>query len=842
MLSLPSAHAAGNPAAAFRPPAVPLITSDPYLSIWSEADRLTDDTTRHWTHHEHALSSLIRIDDKTYRLMGTEPQEAPALPQTGVRVLPTRSIYDFDNGHVHVTMTFLTPALPDDMEVLTRPLSYITWNVRSVDGAKHTVSLYDSASSQLTVERPEQRIVWGRTAVPGLTALHVGTEAQTLLTPPGDDTRIDWGYAYVAAPKATSRAAIGGNAMLLQSFVQRGAVPAADDTRQPRASNDDHPVLAFSFDLGRIGAAPVERHVTVAYDEIYSIRYFGKKLRPYWRRNGATAADLLRVAERDYTALARRSAAFDQNLMTDLTRAGGAQYAQIAALAYRQALAACGIAADANRQPLFFTKENTSNGDIATVDVFFPMDPMLILFSPTLAKASLVPILSYAASSHWRFPNAPHDLGTYPDARGTDDGGEGMPVEESGNMIILCDAIAQEEHSPEFVARWWPQLTQWAHYLEKYGLDPEDQLCTDDFMGHLAHNANLSVKAILALAAYGDLCKMRGDKVAAARYRAMAKADAKHWITATADGGHSRLAFDKPGTWSQKYNLVWDRILGLNIFPPSVARQEIAYYKSIMQPYGVPLDSRTHGTKTDWSVWSATMAEDPADFRALIAPIYNYLNTTTARQPLADQYTTDDINSVGMHARPVVGGIFIKMLAEPALWRKWSSADKAHVGNWAPLPLRPLVTEYVPTSRRSPVLWSYTTTRPVEGWTHIGFDDSIWAKGRGAFGTPGTPGVTANSKWDTSDIWMRREFTMPAGKVPADLQLLAYHDEDIEVYINGILAGSEGGFTTSYVPIAITRNALAALKPGAKVVLAVHCHQTGGGQGVDVGLATVQER
>jgi len=169
---------------------------------------------------------------------------------------------------------------------------------------------------------------------------------------------------------------------------------------------------------------------------------------------------MLQRAARKYPGLAARCAEFDAELMADATRAGGENYAWLCALAYRQCLAGCGLAADRNGSPLFFTKENTSNGDIATVDVIFPMAPQLILLSPTLAKASIVPILSYAASWHWQFPNAPHDLGTYPNARGTDDGGEGMPVEESGNMLILCYAIAQADGSAKFVSPWWDKLTK----------------------------------------------------------------------------------------------------------------------------------------------------------------------------------------------------------------------------------------------------------------------------------------------------------------------------------------------------------------------------------------------
>jgi hypothetical protein len=830
----------GRPA--LRPPAVPLVTSDPYLSVWSEADRLTDDVTRHWTHHEHSLVSMIHIDGKSYRLMGRARYEVPALPQVGLKVLPTRSIYDFENSQIHVTLTFMTPALPHDLDVLTRPLTYLTWRVRSVDGAAHDVSIFDSVSSQLAVNSPDQKVDWARETMGDLTALRVGTVDQAVLARAGDDTRIDWGYVYLVANAAQSAAAIEGDDVVMSDFSEDGTISGRVDTRMPRAVSDHQPVLAIVFDLGKVKAEPVERHAMVAYDEIYSIKFFGTKLRPFWRRDGATPPDLFQVAEHDYPQLVKRCEAFDRELMADLEKVGGRRYAQIAALAYRQCLAATGIAADANKQPLLFTKENTSNGDIATVDVIFPMDPMMLVFSPTLAKASLVPILNYAASSHWKFPNAPHDLGTYPIARGTDDGGEGMPVEESGNMLLLCDAIAQEEGKPDFVAPWWPQLTQWARYLEKFGSDPEEQLCTDDFMGHLAHNSNLSVKAILALAAYGDLCRMRGDAAEAERYTSMAKKFAEHWVRVSSDGDHSRLAFDKPNTWSQKYNLVWDKILGLNIFPPEAAQHEVAYYKSMLQPYGVPLDSRTKLTKTDWSLWSATLADNQADFEAIVSPIYDYLNATSARSPLVDSYVTNDIHSDGMHARPVVGGIFVKLLADPAMRKKWSGGDPTKVGDWAPLPVPPKVKEIVPSGQHQAVAWRYSLTKlAADFWNGPRFDDSGWKEGPAGFGTKGTPGIVVRTIWNTDDIWLRREFTMPEGPFH-DLHFSVFHDEDVEIYVNGILASAEGGFITSYEPLEIRRTALAELKPGAKITLAVHCHQTTGGQGVDVGLVDVVER
>ncbi len=832
----PAAHAD-----TFRPPAVPLVTSNPYLSIWSEADRLTDDVTRHWTHHPHPLSGLIRIDGTTLRIIGPTPKTLDAIPQTDLVVQPTRTIYQFANAQVKVTLSFVTPVLPDNLEVLTRPVTYVTWSVKSADGAAHEVSVFFGASSLLTVNDSKQAIVCKSERFGALNALSTGTEEQAILQKSGDDMRIDWGYAYLVAPATQSTVGFGSADLLLSEFSKSGNVPQTSDLQFPRPADAGAPTIGVAIALGKVGDEMVSRHLMIGYDEIYSINYFGKKLRPFWRRNGATPSSLFQTAEKDYALLMKKCEAFDKEVVTDTTKVGGERYSHIASLAYRQCLAGTGIAADAKGQPLLFTKENTSNGDIATVDVIFPMDPMLIFFSPTLAKASVVPILEYAASSHWKFPNAPHDLGTYPIARGTDDGGEGMPVEESGNLLILCDAIARAEGNANFVGPWWHKLTQWEQYLEKYGNDPEDQLCTDDFMGHLAHNSNLSIKAILGIASYADLCKMRGDTATANRLTADAKQYAAHWVIAAQDGNHSRLAFDQAKTWSQKYNLVWDHILGLNVFPPTVAAREIAYYKSVMQRYGVPLDSRTHLTKTDWSLWSATLATNNDDFEAIVSPIYDYLNTTSARSPLADSYETDKIESDGMHARPVVGGLFIKMLTDASIWKKYASRDKVAAGPWAPMPTPPVVTELVPTSRVTPQVWSYTISTPPANWTAPGFDASGWKTGNGGFGSKGTPGIEVRTEWTTDDIWLRRELTVPDfGK--GKPVFIVYHDEDVEIYVNGIRASSEGGFVTTYSNLEIVPAALMELKPGTKVTIAVHCHQTTGGQGVDVGLGTVVEK
>jgi hypothetical protein len=667
----------------FRPPAVPLVTHDPYFSIWSEVDHLTDAQTKHWTGVVQSMMSLARIDGKTYRVMGAERRvtsDLAVLQQVHLEVLPTHTIYQFEGAGIHLTLTFLTPALPQDLDLLSRPATYVTWQARSIDGQNHRVEIYFDAASQIVVNTPDEQVQWSRYRLGDLNVLRMGTQQQPILQKSGDDLRIDWGYLYLVAPPESGTSQIACTRPdAVSSFVKIGTLPESDDLRIMRPYAQPTPVLAYGFELGPVSASPVSRHLVIAYDDLFSIEYFHRQLRPYWRRNGAEIGDLLRWALRDYESLEQRSTKFDQELMSDLRKEGGEDYARLCSLAYRQTLAAHKLTADIDGTPLFFSKENFSNGSIDTVDVTYPSSPFFLLFNTTLLKGQLQPIMDYANLARWRFPFAPHDLGRYPLANGQQYGaGEAseenqMPVEESGNMLLMITAMTQVDRSTAFAERYWPLITKWAEYLKQKGLDPENQLCTDDFAGHLAHNANLSVKAILALGAYGKLAAALGHQDIARGYEQTAKQFAEKWVQMADDGDHFRLAFDRGGTWSQKYNLVWDKLLNLRLFPDSVAEKELTFYKQHINKYGLPLDNRADYTKVDWVTWTATLAKSEKDFETLFEPAYRFADESSSRVPLSDWYDTKTGKQVGFQARSVVGGIFIRMLDDAAMWRKYAT-------------------------------------------------------------------------------------------------------------------------------------------------------------------------
>jgi hypothetical protein len=318
------------------------------------------------------------------------------------------------------------------------------------------------------------------------------------------------------------------------------------------------------------------------------------------------------------------------------------------------------------------SKECFSNGCIGTVDVSYPSAPLFLLLNPELVRGMLRPIFTFAASPAWPYAFAPHDVGQYPLATGQVYGlregqyvlAKQMPVEECGNMLILTAAACSADNDWRLAEANLSLLGRWAEYLAECGADPAEQLCTDDFAGHLSHNVNLSIKAIVGLGAYALILASCGQTSQTEHIRRRARVMAADVLDRAADGDCTRLTYDRPGSWSMKYNLLFDRLLRLELFPDDMVRQEVAAYIKRTNCYGLPLDSRAAYTKADWLVWCAALSDDPEQVQRLLAPLVRYYGETGSRVPLTDWYETISGRALHFRNRTVVGGFFALLLKD----------------------------------------------------------------------------------------------------------------------------------------------------------------------------------
>ncbi len=260
--------------------------------------------------------------------MGPTPADTAALTQRSVTISATRTTYEFGNARVRVTFSFLTPSLPSDLDLLSRPVTYLTWTVASSDGKPHKVQVYFDCGAEIAVNTPDQSAGLDYPQAAGLLVARVGTPDQPVLARKGDDVRIDWGYGYLATPSGAGAVVAGGNSgRMRRAFMTDGAIAAPAGPIAARPVADSRLAMAAAWDFGEVGATPVARFAMLAYDDVFAIRYFSQDLRAYWRRNGATIESVLATAAREREALDAKSAAFDADLRRDLTQAGGAKYA-----------------------------------------------------------------------------------------------------------------------------------------------------------------------------------------------------------------------------------------------------------------------------------------------------------------------------------------------------------------------------------------------------------------------------------------------------------------------------------------------------------------------------------
>jgi hypothetical protein len=650
-----------------RVPSVPLITCDPYFSVWSPADRLYETDTVHWTGRTQRISGVAAVDGATYRFMGLGADAA--LTQTALNISATSSRCVFEGAGIRLELTFLSPLLLDDLEVLSRPVSYIATKVSSLDGKKHNVELTFTFDSTLVKSGNEPvPLVSGIHELQNCFAAWLGQRKQAPLSHSGDDVTIDWGYLYIALPEGAGRVLVSGAGEALAAKLR---FPELEGER--------------------------ESFMVAAYDDLSSINYFGEVRRGYWAREGKSILGVIEDAVSDYALTRARAARFDAELSARARASGGstdgegAAYERLLSLAYRQTIAAHKLITDENGDIVFVSKECFSNGCAATVDISYPSTPLYLLYNPELVKGMLRPVLRFAQTPVWTYDFAPHDVGRYPyvtgQVYGLRQGGMSnvevyppyhtwpananlydlkyqMPVEECGNMLIMLAALAKVEGNAEFSRPYAALLERWADYLEKHGANPGEQLCTDDFAGHLASNCNLAAKAIMGIEAYSMLLSQWGRGGEAVATHAKATAMAANWVADTARGDHTALVFTKNDGWSLKYNLIWDKLFKSGLFAESVYETEVAWYLKKQNVFGVPLDSRRDYTKSDWILWVAAFTDDKADRAALIAPIAAYLTQTRDRVPFSDWYDTVSGLHYYFQNRTVQGGLFMPLLAD----------------------------------------------------------------------------------------------------------------------------------------------------------------------------------
>ena len=672
-----------------RPPATPLIVRGPYVNTWLPADNAAGTWPTFWQGTIKAITGIARIDNTPYIFLGAPGGigTVGTMNQTNLQVTATQSIYTFQAGGITLTLTFLSPVEATDLRRQSIPLSSIFAQAQSNDGNTHTVSLYFDISAEWSHSDTSQLVNWSRNQVAhnggSLTSMTFSLVSPTILSENSDYAT--WGnpvWATATVNGLTTQ--IGQDIVVRANAAHNGALDNSIDGNAPRAINNNWPVLGFNFALGGVGSqATTPIQLVLGHVRTPAVSYLGQQLQSLWQTYWSSSDQMLAFFYDDAQGALQRANNLDNQIYNDANNIGGSNYAAICVLATRQALGAMELVNSPSNTPWLVLKEVSTGGAFSTVDVVYPAFPILLYLNPDLLVPFLDPILTYCESGHWPQTFCVHDLGGYPNAGGHNDGGgENMPVEESANMLIMAAAYTRFGNQGQvggFAQQHYRILHQWADYLNApnggnpsrpNALDPLYQNQTDDFTGLIAHSTNLALKGIIGIGAMSLIAQAAGNTADASFYQGVAVNLISQWTHLGQDASqpHLDIAYSESdtaantgqGTYSLKYNSYPDKVLGLNLIPRGVEQEEVAWYKTKENAFGVPLDSRNTWIKTDWAVWASAGIGDLNFQQYFFNAIYHYVNTTPDRHPFTDLFDTISgrQSSGGFIARPVIGGLF----------------------------------------------------------------------------------------------------------------------------------------------------------------------------------------
>jgi Domain of unknown function (DUF5127)/Domain of unknown function (DUF4965)/Domain of unknown function (DUF1793)/Domain of unknown function (DUF4964) len=691
--SLPSVLLGG---AEVRPPSVPLAVSSPYLSTWLPATDLTSTVPQFWYGSNRGFAGLIAIDGKVYAWAG-QPEingaAAAPLTQTSLQVTATRSVFTLTAGGVELTAEWLSPIEPDDLKRESLPFTLLTIEVRAIDEASHDVQVYADLTGEWASSDESDVITWDASTTGRNQYWSVQLQTPDPLT---EDTQMaNWGSAIWGSPLTENQTYQSGYAADVRNqFASAHHLTSANDT-DFRAVDDDQPVFAFASDLGAVGGDE-GRSVSFVIGHVRTpLISYGADATPilpwwstYWS-HWTGAADFFLA---DAPAARTRAAALDAKIEGASTYAAGIGYSAITALAARQCYGGFEVAVGPDGQPWVFGKEISSDGDVNSVDIWDQAYLMWLWLDPALIPLWMDPVLAWCASPGWQdeslWADIPswedsqtmycvHDLGVYPVAPGRAPGnGEQMPIEESADMLIMAASYARRvgaEIARPFLRQWQLLWTQWAQYLLTQVPTPTTQLTTDDWAPVYltpAGGTNLGIKAIIGLAAAGQIAAILGDEANATAWSQAAKDNVEPWVTLSLDpsGNYLNLEQGAAGTWTTVYNAFYEEVIGEKLVPEDVKALQAEFYLTQLEPYGLPLQTDAGDlSKVAWNLYIPAWLRDYPVAAELLGRDVAYVNDTPSLVPYGDRYNTDTgVEVTGVKAHPTLGAVYaVLFAAEP---------------------------------------------------------------------------------------------------------------------------------------------------------------------------------
>lgn len=640
-------------------PAYPLITIDPYFSYWSFSNKLNNDEIKHWTGKNKIIRGEVIVDDTSYTFMGKGKNK---IAQIDIQVTPLITKYIFLNEQIKLEALFYSPTFLDELEICARPISNIDFNYQNIDGKKHQIRIKMIFDEGLCYDLKKDSKIDSQMF--NLQSLNIGSffkVKQPILESSGDDLRINRGYFYVAADKNNSEIKIIKE--------ERITIQVILDLRE----NDTSFIL-------------------VGYDDVSSIEYYGTPLKGYWTKKYSNIIEAFKDAYSSHDVEFEKCLKRDKRILSEAKASGGKELQKIVTASYRQSIAGHKIVEGKDKEILFISKECFSNGCAATVDVSYPSSPLYLLYNPELVLGMIRPIIKFARMPVWKYDFAPHDAGRYPLLGGNvygiknmygKDNNESylpiwlhtkeddlfdlhmqMPVEESANMLIMIYAACKKLNDCNFLKENIDLFQKWVKYLIEFGKDPQNQLCSDDFAGHLSHNINLAIKATLGIEAFAGISSMLDDAKSSEVYHLIAKEYADSIVKNGYSEEHSYLTFEDSNTWSLKYNMIWDKYFNSNLFDDSLFEKEFNYYLTKQNKYGIPLDNRKDYTKSDRLVEVSCFSDNIKERQKFLSGLVTFLKAKKSRVPFGDWYDTKTGEAIMFRARTVQGGCFMPILID----------------------------------------------------------------------------------------------------------------------------------------------------------------------------------